>query len=256
MKLLERELGCVLFERGQRQIRLTEAGRQFYARAKALLELSRAAVEEMRQFADPEAGTIRLGVVSSVVSPMAARWIAAFSRSHPKVRFSVYEANTYELLEKLKANLLHLAVVRTPYAAEGITALPLRTESLVAVGKEAFLADGEGVSLVALSEMPLVLYRRWLSIAEGEFARMNLSFRCVCLCDDARTAVELAGQGIGVALVPASAAKTAQGLAVSPLSDRRVESRIDLVFDARAHAPICAAAFREFLLSRAQSSPL
>lgn len=30
MKLLEEELGCVLFERGARKIRLTEAGRLLY----------------------------------------------------------------------------------------------------------------------------------------------------------------------------------------------------------------------------------
>ena len=32
MKLLEDELGCVLFQRGQRQIQLTEAGKKLYAR--------------------------------------------------------------------------------------------------------------------------------------------------------------------------------------------------------------------------------
>ncbi|MGI6151069.1 MAG: LysR family transcriptional regulator [Christensenellales bacterium] len=138
MQLLENELGCVLFLRGQRRIRLTEAGKQFYSKAKAILELSRVTKEEMQHFADAKAGTIRVGIISSVVSPMATGWIADYARLYPKVRFSVYEANTYELIEKLRADILHLAIVRTPYSSEGITAIPLESESLVAIAKESF----------------------------------------------------------------------------------------------------------------------
>ena len=41
MHFLEQELGCVLFERGSRKIRLTEAGRMFYERVCAMLDLAR-----------------------------------------------------------------------------------------------------------------------------------------------------------------------------------------------------------------------
>lgn len=43
MKLLEAELGVTLFERGSRRIRLTPAGKTFYDRALAILDLSQAA---------------------------------------------------------------------------------------------------------------------------------------------------------------------------------------------------------------------
>ncbi len=39
MKLLEQELGCSLFERGQKHIRLTETGRLLYDRAQTLLRM-------------------------------------------------------------------------------------------------------------------------------------------------------------------------------------------------------------------------
>lgn len=252
MKLLESELGCMLFTRGQRNIRLTEAGKQLYSKAKALLEISRVTREEMQEYAEAEAGTIRCGIVSSVVSPMATRWIAAFSKRHPKVGFSIYEANTYELIEKLRSNILHLAIVRTPYSAEGITARALETESLVAIGQESFFPGGQSVSLAALSALPVVLYRRWAAIIESEFDKVSLPLNCRCVCDDARTAVELAKQGLGVGLVPASAARTANGreIAVRRLEDCGIESRIDLIYDESAYAPSCAREFRAYLLRR------
>lgn len=46
MKLLEEELGVTLFERGSRRIRLTPAGKTFYDRALAILDLSQAARTE------------------------------------------------------------------------------------------------------------------------------------------------------------------------------------------------------------------
>ena len=252
MKLLESELGCVLFARGQRGIRLTEAGKQLYAKAKALLEITRVTKEEMQEYAEAEAGTIRCGIVSSVVSPMATRWIAEFSSRHPKVGFSIYEANTYELIEKLRSNILHLAIVRTPYAAEGVTAEALKTESLVAIGQEAFFPAGRSVSLAALSALPVVLYRRWAAIIESEFDKAGLPLNCRCGCDDARTAVALAKEGLGVGLVPASATRQTDDpkVAVRQLEDCRIESRIDLIYDENAHSPSCAKEFRDYLLRR------
>ena len=41
MKRLEKELGCVLFLRGAREVQLTEAGKLLYTRAKSMLELRR-----------------------------------------------------------------------------------------------------------------------------------------------------------------------------------------------------------------------
>ena len=47
MKRLEKELGCVLFLRGAREVQLTEAGKLLYTRAKSMLELRRITEEEL-----------------------------------------------------------------------------------------------------------------------------------------------------------------------------------------------------------------
>ena len=45
MKQLEKEFGCLLFERGPRKIVLTEAGRLLYERALTMLELDRIVIQ-------------------------------------------------------------------------------------------------------------------------------------------------------------------------------------------------------------------
>ena len=49
MKLLEDELGVVLFERGSRSIFLTEAGKVFYEKALHILHLTTAVSDELQQ---------------------------------------------------------------------------------------------------------------------------------------------------------------------------------------------------------------
>lgn len=71
MKLLEQELGCSLFERGQKHIRLTETGRLLYDRAQTLLRMEASMRQDVEACARTEKDTIRIGVVSSVICTRA-----------------------------------------------------------------------------------------------------------------------------------------------------------------------------------------
>ncbi len=256
MKHLEGEFGCTLFQRGQRQVQLTEAGRRLYEKALVLLEISRVTSEELSEYASAEAGTIRIGIVSSVVCPTASEWIADFSAQHPEVRFAIHEANTYDLIEKVRSNLAHLAIVRTPYAAEDMTSQPLGNETLMAVGRaELFPAGDAALTPLALSSRPILLYRRWESVIKGEFEKDDATFDCRCMCDDARTVVDLVGRGVGIGLVPASAIRlvTDPGLVCRPFALGRIQSRIDLIYRKNGSLPSFVRAFADYLVQRSGS---
>ena len=50
MKLLEDELNCTLFERGTRNIKLTDEGQLLYQRAKDILDLTSITKDELLSF--------------------------------------------------------------------------------------------------------------------------------------------------------------------------------------------------------------
>lgn len=205
MKQLEKELGCVLFLRGAREIQLTEAGKLLYNRAKSLLELRRVTEEELAACADGTSGTIRLGMISSVGSSLLPQWLAVFHTKHPDIRFSVYEADTYRILEKLHQDRIEMALVRSPFSAEGIQRIPLRSESLIAVGHRSFFADATSISLRQLAEQPLIVYRRWENILNQKFHTLGITTSYFCLNEDARTTVYWADAGLGIGIIPQSA---------------------------------------------------
>mgnify|MGYP000441105870 CR=1 FL=1 len=111
MRLLEAELGCVLFERGARHICLTEAGQLLYARARTLLTLADSTKRELPHYQEATQGTLRLGVVSSISGTMLQQWLVTFHESHPQDRFNIAEANTNQQQQLLVSVLREWAEV-------------------------------------------------------------------------------------------------------------------------------------------------
>lgn len=248
MQRLETELGCRLFERGARQITLTEEGKRFYARAQTILELSRAAAEETR--AD---SVLRIGMVSSVIGSHGASWIAAYGAAEPGVSFALTEGNTYRLLEDLRAHLISLAVVRTPFAAEDLHAERLARDSLNACGRSCFFPGGAPRTLdaAALGGVPLLVYRRWQEVVVQLCRSAGAEPHIRCLCDDARTARSLAEAGVGVAVLPESGAPAGDAEMVClPIAGADAVSEIMLVSEPGAPLGPCAARFAAFLRER------
>lgn len=136
MKLLEEELGATLFERGSRRIRLTPAGKTFYDRALAILDLSQAARTELTAQKQEIQGTIRLGIISSAIEFVTRHYLAPFRRSYPKAVFELYESNSYHLLDLLRSNQIDLAVIRTPFAKTGLEMQALPPDPFLAIGRE------------------------------------------------------------------------------------------------------------------------
>ena len=136
MKLLEAELGVTLFERGSRRIRLTPAGKTFYDRALAILDLSQTARTELTAQKQEIQGVVRLGIISSAVEFVTRHYLAPFRRSYPKALFELHESNSYHLLDLLHSNQIDLAVIRTPFAKAGLEMHTLPPEAFLAIGRE------------------------------------------------------------------------------------------------------------------------
>lgn len=227
MKLLEAELGVTLFERGSRRIRLTPAGKTFYDRALAILDLSQAARTELTAQKQEIQGVVRLGIISSAVEFVTRHYLAPFRQSYPKALFELHESNSYHLLDLLHSNQIDLAVIRTPFAKAGLEMHTLPPEAFLAIGREmiwshyqecpnALLTDipasepqkshtPTSLPLSALTRAPLILYRRWQPLILGYFEEQALEPNIVCIADDARTALLWASEGLGIALAPESA---------------------------------------------------
>lgn len=247
MKLIEQELGCQLFERGQKHIRLTESGKLLYERAQTMLKMEAVMRQDLAACARAEKDTVRIGVVSSVICTRAGEWISEFLAENSGVRFEIFESDTYSLIEKLRADIVHAVLVRTPFPENEFAVHSIAEEQMIAVCRRGGFS-GE-VSIQELSEQPLIVYRRWESIIREEFARVGYEPHCMCVCDDARTAVNLAERTAGISLVPASAAGLIHPELAEPITitDCSITSAIVLVHKKNAYFPESVKRFTEYL---------
>ena len=186
-------------------------------------------------------GVLRLGVVSSVGCAMAADWLADFCREQPDIDCELTEANTYELLEKLRAHVIDLCIARRPFPDEGYASVLLQGEELMQFASPAFpISNGWGM----LSDQPLITYRRWEPILRRQMEERALPLRLRCLCDDARTAISLCERDMGVCVAPASARALLRrsDMCVRALPGSALRSEIVLLY--LPGQPLCEAAMR------------
>ena len=164
---LEEELGCALFEREGRRLRLTERGRAFYQRAKTILGAVRRGGGGDGDHSAGRMGTLRLGAISSVHGAMLLRWLEAYARRYPEVRLDLHNADTYQQLELIRTGQIDVALVRTPFSAPELAQLQLAAERMLAVALPGQLPPA--VPLEALAKRRLLIYRRWEQVLRMQF---------------------------------------------------------------------------------------
>ncbi|WP_288443230.1 LysR family transcriptional regulator, partial [uncultured Serratia sp.] len=82
---LEEELGCTLFERTSRRVRLTPAGQAFIPSAQRLLAAQQALVEEVTAAGDAVSGTLTIGTISTINAIDLTEKLDKFHRHYPAV---------------------------------------------------------------------------------------------------------------------------------------------------------------------------
>lgn len=246
---LEEELGCVLFERGARKIQLTEAGSMLYTKALAMIDMASIIKKELKDYSSGVSGVLRLGIVSSVEEAALEMWIEGFHSLYPDIRFDISEANTYEMLEKLRSNMLELAFVRTPFMSDDMDMLPLKTEKMYAVGSKDFLEGRKNVTASELTDLPLIIYKRWEGIFRDIFADEGTEPKIVCLNEDARTTAAWARRGIGVGILPESALGMIRdkNIVNAEIADSRFSSEIYLIAHKNTYRSVIASRFWDYV---------
>lgn len=208
LKNLENELGVKLVERGSRSIKLTDAGRMLYKRAKQILTLTEAAADEVKDFKKGMCGTLSIGTISSSGAYVLSSKLNEFHEKYPSINFEIYEGNTYELLESLNKGIIEIAFVRTPFNNFGINSVYLPKEPMIAaMTKDLSWTNNDTIDIAELNNKPLIFYRRFEKLIYKACEDSNFEPNVFCINDDARTSLLWANAGLGIAIVPKSSLK-------------------------------------------------
>jgi LysR family hydrogen peroxide-inducible transcriptional activator len=111
---LEEELGTKLFDRLGRSIRLTEAGRAFIPRARAILHQMDAARSSAADQNTDLRGSVAVGVIPTVAPYLMPRYTARFAKRYPDAKLRIVEETTSVLVEGLRDLSIDVAILAAP----------------------------------------------------------------------------------------------------------------------------------------------
>lgn len=139
IKRLEEILGHSLFVREARQVRLTPAGETLLGYARRLLRLNEEAVAQFRQ--PTLQGRVRFGTPADVGTRIMPGLLALFARSHPGVEVDVSVARSIDMIERIDAGELDLALVTIGNLGQDDSrGEPVHSEPLVWAGRSGGIA--------------------------------------------------------------------------------------------------------------------
>jgi molybdate transport repressor ModE-like protein len=135
LRLLEAAAGQRLVERTGRGSRLTEAGHVLASRAAQALASLGAAEEELGAIAGLQTGTIHLGASTAPGVYLLPDTLGCFRRTYPGVSVEVEVAASAEILKRLLAGRVQLALVGAGDADDRIQLEPFLEDEIVGVVK-------------------------------------------------------------------------------------------------------------------------
>jgi LysR family transcriptional regulator, low CO2-responsive transcriptional regulator len=156
IRQLEGHAHAELFERVGRGVRLTQAGVEVLVHARGILGHVRGAEEAVAGLASLERGLLDVAVINA--GDYFFPWlIAAFREHHPGVRTRLTVGNRGDLLERLAAHEMDLAVMSHPPTEPAFAATPFAAHPHVIVAAPDHpLARRRSVPLETVALEPLV----------------------------------------------------------------------------------------------------
>lgn len=212
---LEEELGVTLFDRSNRQVRLTPQGSLFLKRAESILQQVERATAEVRRSAQGEMDTLVIGYMGSVVLREIIGQIKLFRQGYPNVKLELVIMRSDEqyeaLLEgKIDAGFVDLSVqpMSKRFASHKVAFdLILHERLCVALPKEHNLCQNEDVDIAALKDQPFITLQRRLFPANydkvlSQCEQAGFSPNIVAMSEQTDVLLAYVATGMGVALVP------------------------------------------------------
>ncbi|HOJ13267.1 MAG TPA: LysR substrate-binding domain-containing protein [Deltaproteobacteria bacterium] len=114
IKDLEDSLGVRLFDRINRRITLTDAGKVFLDYSERLLRLIEEIEASMKGFSSGDAGRVVIGASSTVGVYVLPRFLGEFKERYPKAEISLNIMNRKEAVEQCLAGSLDFAFMQDP----------------------------------------------------------------------------------------------------------------------------------------------
>jgi len=248
VRRLEDRLGVKLLARDPRRVGLTEAGEAFLPKARRLLRVNDEILAELT--GEDLEGEVRLGAPEDFATVYLPDILGAFARAHPRVALAVTCDLTLNLLDRLQAGALDLALVKREPLGPDLGVRVWR-EPLVWVAADRAVLKPEAPAPLVIAPAPCVYRRRAVAALEARGRTWRAAYTSPSLAG--QHAALRAGLGLTVLpreMVPDDLVLLGEADGLPPLEDAEIA-----LLKARGGAPRAADRLAEFILASLDRRP-
>ncbi|WP_417829628.1 LysR family transcriptional regulator [Thalassospira sp.] len=208
---LEKKLGIKLFDRSNRQVRLTAAGLRFVEEAQ---RLSRARDRIWQELTHPGelSGTVRIGVAETIVHTLLTDMLNKLKDDFPKVRFELSVDTSGQLSKTLEDDEIDVAIMLRESVPQGAVAAPLKPVELGWYCAETMELGEAPLSLSDLAGHAIVTFPKGtppFREVESIFAAPDISQPTLHGSASLSTVQHLVAGGFGIGVLPSLMVKNA-----------------------------------------------
>lgn len=231
IKMLEQDLGCVLFTRTQKGVILTPEGEELYQHIRVAYEEILAGEEMVKRECGLEEGTIYIGANETALHCFLFEKLEHFRKEYPGIKLRIQSSNTPEAMRTLKERHVELAVVSGPVEVEQKirkTAVGEFRDILIGGPRFRHLA-GRVLRLEELANYPLILLSRGTKTRdfyEDLFARHGLSLEPDIEAAAADLILPMVSHNLGIGFLPRRIAEP--GIEKGDAVELRLEEELPL----------------------------
>lgn len=204
---LEKELGVTLVDRHTGKV--TEEGAVVVERGRRIINELQDIEADIHSTEQVIEGDSRLGCLSTTGRWLIPAILPLAHTLHPKLRVTVVEGGTLNLVPRLLSGDLDASIVHFPIDEPELTVEPLFSEEIVLLAHPKFAwANVEEISLAELATHSLLLAPRNTElrrIIEKSAASKRLALNAQAEIDGVRLLASLAIDGFGPTIVPSTA---------------------------------------------------
>jgi DNA-binding transcriptional LysR family regulator len=219
---LERVLGVRLLDRAKGKIIPTRAGEAILAAARRTQSAAEDIVAAAAEFRDGEAGRVRLGTGATACTYLLPDILARVKRRMPRLEVTVATGNTGDMLDRLEAGALDVALVTRPVrAGRSMVQTRLMGDPLVALVPKAFAPAAAAIGAAQLARLPLILYEagsNTRTVVDAWFERAGVAASPIMELGNVEAIKVLVASGLGASILPRlSLGQIARSTVVCPL---------------------------------------
>lgn len=204
LKVMESEFGTELLYRGARNVKLTEAGKILYRKAKSICSLSDAAFTEISNQLSGIRGTLSIALPPTNSSDFTKILLDDFIKNYPNVNLELHELTSQEVANCVETGICEIGFIRAPISNSYLFDIyPIKSERIVAVIPQNHpLSKNNDLKLSDLKFHDLVVPRGCTKTVKDAMNELRFEPRFYTITTSRTLAITLANLKNAIALIP------------------------------------------------------